>query len=77
MPVAKKSQKSDGPTAGNLTTIDIKTITDKLVVLREELRSNGATALTPNAEWARLRSEIVSLNKTLNADTAAKARRAV
>jgi hypothetical protein len=58
--------------AGDLTTVEIKAITDQLVVLREKLRSNGATALTPTAEWNALRKEIALLNKNLNADAAAK-----
>jgi hypothetical protein len=58
--------------AGDLTTAEINAITEQLVVLREKLRSNGATALTPTAEWTALRSEIALLNKNLNADAAAK-----
>ena len=58
--------------AGDLTTAEIKKITDELVTLREKLRVNGATALTPTAEWTALRKEIALLNKNLNADAAAK-----
>ena len=58
--------------AGDLTTAEIKKITDELVALREKLRVNGTTALTPTAEWTALRKEIAMLNKTLNADAAAK-----
>lgn len=59
-------------TAGDLTTVEIKKITDQLVVLREKLRSNGATALTPTTEWIALRKEVALLNKSLNEDAAAK-----
>jgi hypothetical protein len=31
---------------GDLTAVEIKEITDRLVTLREKLRANGATALT-------------------------------
>ena len=58
--------------AGDLTVVEIKRITDKLVVLREKLRANGATALTPTVEWNTLRKEIALLNKSLNEDAAAK-----
>jgi hypothetical protein len=58
--------------AGDLTTVEINKITDQLVALREKLRLNGATALTPTAEWTALRKEIALLNKKLNADAAAK-----
>jgi hypothetical protein len=56
----------------DLTTAEIKTITEHLVALRKELLSNGATALNPTAEWTALRKEIALLNKKLNADSAAK-----
>lgn len=58
--------------SGDLTIAEIKKITDQLVAVREKLRITGATALSPTAEWAALRKEIVLLNKTLNADAAAK-----
>jgi hypothetical protein len=58
--------------AGDLTTVEIKKITDELVALREKLRLNGATALTPTPAWSALRKEIALLNKSLNADAAAK-----
>ena len=67
-PIKKAAKKP----AGDLTTVEIKKITDELVTLRETLRLNGATALTPTAEWTALRKEIALLNKTLNADAAAK-----
>lgn len=56
----------------NLTTAEIKAITDQLIVLREKLHGNGATALTPTAEWSALRKEVAALNKKLNVDAAAK-----
>ena len=56
----------------DLTTAEIKKITDHLVALRKKLLSNGATALTPTAEWTALRKEIALLNRKLNADAAAK-----
>jgi hypothetical protein len=62
--VTKKSAKTKA--SGDLTTDEIKKITDELVVLREKLRLNGATALTPTAEWTALRKEIALLNKNLN-----------
>lgn len=55
-----------------LTAVEIKKITDELGTLREKLRSNGATALSPTPEWVALRKEIAVLNKTLNADATAK-----
>jgi hypothetical protein len=57
---------------GALTTVEIKEITDRLVTLREKLRANGATALTPTPAWDALRKEVALLNKNLNADAAAK-----
>ena len=57
---------------GDLSTVEIKEITDQLIALREKLRFNGATALTPTPEWTALRKEIAVLNKSLNADAAAK-----
>jgi hypothetical protein len=56
----------------DLTTTEIKKITDQLVALRKKLLSNGVTALNPTAEWSALRKEIALLNKKLNADMAAK-----
>jgi hypothetical protein len=70
-----KNEPKKKPTikpAGDLTTIEIKQITDQLVALREKFRFNGATALTPTPEWTALRKEIALLNKNLNADAAAK-----
>ena len=58
--------------AGDLTVAEIKKITDELIKLRDQLRANGATALTPTPEWAALRKEIAALNKSLNVDAAAK-----
>ncbi len=57
---------------GDLTTLEIKAITDQLVALREQIMATGATVLSPTAEWDRLRKEIALLNKKLNADTTAK-----
>jgi hypothetical protein len=57
---------------GDLTTVEIKMITDELVALREKLRINGSTALTPTPEWSALRKEIALINKSLDADAAAK-----
>jgi hypothetical protein len=57
---------------GDLTAVEIKEITDRLVTLREKLRANGATALTPTPAWDALRKEVALLNKNLNADAAAK-----
>jgi hypothetical protein len=57
---------------GDLTTAEIKKITDQLITLREKLRLNGATALTPTPVWTALRKEVALLNKSLNADAAAK-----
>ena len=65
-------KKATIKSAGDLTTVEIKEITDQLVALREKLRLNGATALTPTPEWTALRKEIALLNKNLNADAAAK-----
>jgi len=56
----------------DLTTEEIKTITDQLVSLRKKLLSNGATALNPTAEWSALRKEISFLDKKLNADAKTK-----
>ncbi len=56
----------------DLTTAQIEKITNELVELREKLRSNGATALTPTPEWTALRKEVAALNKKLNVDAAAK-----
>jgi hypothetical protein len=39
--------------------------TVKLVELREKLRANGATALTPTPEWVALRKEVVLLKGKL------------
>jgi hypothetical protein len=64
--------KSTTRAAGDLTVAEIKKITDGLIKLRDQLRANGATALTPTPEWASLRKEIAALNKSLNADAAAK-----
>jgi hypothetical protein len=69
--MARNEIKRKSP-AGDLTTAEIKKITDQLVTLREKLRLHGATALTPTAEWTALRKEIALLNKNLNADAAAK-----
>jgi hypothetical protein len=57
---------------GDLTTLEIKGLTDQLEALRELIKDTGATVLTPTKEWDRLRKEIALLNKKLNADTAAK-----
>jgi hypothetical protein len=56
----------------DLTTEEIKNITDQLVALRKKLLSNGATALNPTAEWSALRKEISLLDKKLNADAKTK-----
>jgi hypothetical protein len=56
----------------DLTTEEIKNITDQLVALRKKLLSNGATALNPTAEWSALRKEISFLDKKLNADAKTK-----
>ena len=66
------ARKAKARPAGDLTTLEIKTITDQLVVLRESIRETGRTVLSPTPEWDRLRKEIAALNKKLNADTAAK-----
>jgi len=62
--------------AGDLTTVELKTITDKLVKLREQIRATGRTALSPTPEWDKLRKEIAVLNRTLNSDTSAKTKTA-
>jgi hypothetical protein len=67
---AKKKVKARA--AGDLTTLEIEKITDQLVALRKKIVDTGATVLSPTAEWDRLRKEIALLNKSLNADTAAK-----
>ena len=72
MAKSEPKKKASPKPAGDLTTLEIQKITDELVVLREKLRSNGATALTPTADWTALRKEIALLNKTLNADATAK-----
>jgi hypothetical protein len=66
------SQTPMGVSMKDLTAAEIKTITDQLIVLREKLRDNGATALSPTPEWLVLRKEVAALNKKLNADTAGK-----
>jgi hypothetical protein len=68
----ERKRKPSTRSAGDLTTVEIKQIVDELVALREKLRLNGATALTPTPEWSALRKEIALLNKSLNADAAAK-----
>jgi hypothetical protein len=72
MSKSEPKQETKVKPAGDLTTVEIKEITDQLVALREKLRLNGATALTPTPEWTALRKEIALLNKNLNADAAAK-----
>jgi hypothetical protein len=72
MAKSESKKKTPAKPVGDLTTAEIKKITDELVTLREKLRLNGATALTPTAEWSALRKEIALLNKNLNADAAAK-----
>ena len=48
-----------------LTPEEHKRITERLVKLREKLRSNGATALSPTPEWAALRKEVTLLKGKL------------
>jgi hypothetical protein len=71
--MSERNQRTHKETGmSELTTAEIRKITDQLVVLREKLRSNGATALSPTAEGTALRKEIAVLNKKLNADVVAK-----
>ena len=72
--MAKTPQKKRQ--AGDLSTVEIKAITDKLVDLREKLRATGRSALTPTPEWNVLRKEVAALNKILNADAAVKTKAA-
>ena len=58
--------------ADDLTIAEIREITEQLIALRKKLLSNGATALSPTAEWSALRKEISLLDKKLNADAKAK-----
>jgi DNA gyrase/topoisomerase IV subunit A len=58
--------------AAELTTEEIKKITDELVTLRKKIHATGATVLSPTPVWDALRKEIALLNKKLNADTKAK-----
>lgn len=52
-----------------LTAAEITRITDRLVVLRAELRSNGTTVLTtPTTEGTAMRKEIAALKKRLNVE---------
>src|SRR4051812_40950330 len=72
--MAKESakKKAKAKPAGDLNPEEIKKIADELVALRKKILATGATALSPTPEWNLLRKEIALLNKTLNADTAAK-----
>jgi|WetSurMetagenome_2_1015567.scaffolds.fasta_scaffold1744519_1 hypothetical protein len=72
MAKVESKKKSPATPAGELTKVEIQTITDELVALRKKILDTGATVLSPTPEWDRLRKEIALLNKTLNADTAAK-----
>jgi hypothetical protein len=38
---------------------------EKLATVRAKLRATGATVLSPTAEWAALRKEMLELNKKL------------
>ncbi len=48
-----------------ITPEERKVISDRLAVVRDKLRANGATALAPTPEWALLRKEVVVLSKKL------------
>jgi hypothetical protein len=48
-----------------LTTEEHERISQRLAKLREQLRANGATALTPTPEWVALRKEVSLLNGKL------------
>jgi len=39
--------------------------TEQLEVVRAKLRATGATVLSPTAEWAALRKEMLELNRKL------------
>lgn len=42
-----------------------KVFSDRLEVVRAQLRATGATVLSPTTEWAALRKEMLELNKKL------------
>jgi hypothetical protein len=49
-----------------ITPEEHKRISDRLAKVRAKLRSNGATALSPTAEWVALRKEVLLLKGKLN-----------
>ena len=38
---------------------------ERLEIVRAQLRANGATVLSPTAEWRALRKEMLELNRKL------------
>jgi hypothetical protein len=67
-----KETKKRGKAKTDLSLLEIEKIADQLIALRKKILNTGATVLSPTPEWEKLRKEIALLNKTLNADTAAK-----
>jgi hypothetical protein len=67
-----KEAKKTGKVKPDLSLLEIEEIADQLIALRKKILNTGATVLRPTPEWDKLRKEIALLNKTLNADTAAK-----
>jgi hypothetical protein len=55
-----------------LTAAEVQKISDRLLVLREKLRENGATVFAPTPEWSALHREVAVLKRKLNADAAMK-----
>ncbi len=42
-----------------------KLVSERLEIVRAKLRATGATVLSPTAEWAALRKEMLELNRKL------------
>ena len=42
-----------------------KLVSEQLEIVRAKLRATGATVLSPTAEWAALRKEMLELNRKL------------
>ena len=55
-----------------LTAAEVQKISDRLLLLREKLRENGATVFAPTPEWSALHREVAVLKRKLNADAAMK-----
>jgi len=49
----------------DVSTDQRKIATERLEVVRAQLKATGATVLSPTAEWTALRKEMLELNRKL------------